>query len=132
MLLTKFRNKKIHLISTLLIAFAILAKMLVPIAHASSTSGDQKGFLASLCSGNKIVFVELNLPTDNEPKPSTVTASSKCPLCNIIEQLPPSNTITPDAFVFLKTPHQLTLADHDVFHSHLISFGVIRAPPLFS
>lgn len=132
MLLTKFRNKNIHLLSTLLIIFAIVAKMLVPIAHASNNSSDQKGFLASLCSGNKIVFVELNLPTDSEPKPSTVTTSSKCPLCNIVEQHPPSNTITPNAFVFLKIPHQFTIAGHNLLHSRLIGFSAIRAPPLFS
>lgn len=132
MLLTKFRNKKIHLISTLLIAFAILAKMLVPIAHASSTSGDQKGFLASLCSGNKIVFVEFNLPTNEEPKSNTIVASSKCPLCSLVEQHPSSNTISPDRFFFDKTHHHFTLTNSESFHSHLVRLSAIRAPPYFS
>lgn len=102
--------------------------MLVPIAHASNGSGSQKGFLASLCTGNKIVFVEFGLPTDNTPQP-TLVASNKCPLCNIIAQDPPSDAVTPEPFSFEKKPHQFGLAATALLHSSAIRISAIRAPP---
>lgn len=132
MLLSKFRNKQIYLISTMLIVFALLAKILVPIAHAGNGSSGEKGFLASLCSGNKVVLVEFKLPNDNKPQPSTVVAGSKCPLCNIIEQHAPINTATSDGIVFAKVPHTFNLTDNVATYRQSICFSGIRAPPTFS
>jgi hypothetical protein len=130
-LLNIFRHKNTHLVSILLIAFAILARMLVPIAHASNESSNKKGFLASLCTGNKIVFVEVGLPTDNAPQP-TVFASSKCLLCNIIAQDPVSDKAGLAPFLLPQTPHQYTLANNELFHSDVVRFSSIRAPPTLS
>jgi len=130
-LLNIFRHKNTRLASTLLIAFAILAKMLVPIAHASNESGNKKGFLASLCTDSKIVFVEVSLPTDNAPQP-TIFASSKCPLCNIIAQDPVSDKAGSAPFLLPKTSHQHTLANSELFNSDVVCFSSIRAPPTLS
>lgn len=133
MLFAKLRNKRISLYSTLIIVFAILAKMLMPIAHASnSSSNGQKSFLASLCSGNKVVFIELSLPGENKPKPTTAIVSNKCPLCSLVEQDTTSNDIAPAALSFQASSNLFTQVNDKLLNSHLISFGAIRAPPLLS
>lgn len=106
--------------------------MLVPIAHASNAPDNQKGFLASLCSGNKIVFVALDLPNNNKPQPSTVFPSSKCPLCNALEQEAVDITLVVKGLRFNKADDHYDLITSELRHDYLIRLSAIRAPPQFS
>jgi len=131
-MLATFRNQQVLFYSTLAIIFTLMAKMLVPLAHASNTSASgEKSFIASLCSGKQVVVISLNLENDKvEPASSVIT--SKCPLCHIIEQ----HTASDEAAVL--TVHQAIntnvlgkLADAR-YQSKLINPTSIRAPPLFT
>ncbi len=107
--------------------------MLMPIAHAGNpASNGQAGFLASLCSGNKIIFVQLELPSDNEQQPTTSVTNSKCPLCNIHAQdadIP--RVIAFNRFGFENTHYNIS--SHDQLLSfHLAKLKAIRAPPTIS
>lgn len=104
----------------------------MPIAHASNSHSNQKGFLASLCSGNKIIFVALDLPNNNKPQPSTVVASSKCPLCNVLEQEPLNIAAVSTALVFNEAHNHYDLITSELPHDYLTRLSAIRAPPKFS
>jgi len=103
--------------------------MLAPIAHAYSASSQQKGFLASLCLGNKIVFVELSLPTEQASHPSAEPNSNHCPLCSIVEQQLPNQMVTSGNFVLPKKRQQFVLTNV-VSTDDAIPLSAIRAPPL--
>jgi len=126
-LLDQFRNKKSYLISTALITFAILAKLFVPIAHASNASSNQKSFFASICSGHQ-VLITLNLTQDEKPS-ATHKSSNKCPLCSIIAQ---DGVITSNVDFALNFPEK-QLSFHAIIASlktdSETNLHAIRAPP---
>ncbi|MFW5431893.1 MAG: DUF2946 family protein [Methylophilaceae bacterium] len=132
-MLAEFRKRKIHFFSTTLIIFALMVKMLVPMAHAGNTSlGDKKSFLATLCSGNKIVFVDLSFSDKSKPAPSKVDANNKCPLCFVAEQDNPIGITAEVTFALQGAIDQLYTAFNHRLSHHLATLYAIRAPPIFS
>lgn len=109
-----------------------MVKMLAPIAHAShAAQGQQKGFIAALCSGNKIVYVELDLTSDPEQQSTQVITSKHCPLCSVVEQdISPSHVGTP-SYVFQQAPYQF-FQSNTFFGTYLTNSKAIRAPPVFA
>ena len=107
--------------------------MLVPIAHASNASaGGETSFLATLCSGNKIVFISLDLPQKTEQAPKTTVADSKCSLCSITEQDVPSNDIAQVLFSPVKNTSQAPAFYDYALNDALTNLHAIRAPPTLS
>jgi hypothetical protein len=110
-----------------------MAKLLVPIAHASSGSTDpksQKSFLASICSGHQ-VLITLDITPEEQPSTS-IKSSNKCPLCSMIGQDEPLQAFTQIAFIFPEeSPRFLTLIE-PVLSTSKHHLHAIRAPPVVS
>ena len=125
----QLRNKRIAIFSTLLIIFALSAKMLVPIAHASGASANTKSFLATLCIGNKIVSVALDLSGNQQTTPESNISSANCPLCFITEHDSPNQVVVevaanPQQSIVIHTPYQA------LFSTSANNAFPIRAPPV--
>lgn len=107
-----------------------MAKLFVPIVHASSATAPQKSFFASICSGHQ-VLITLSLSPDESPN-AKIKSSSKCPLCSIVAQ----GTPIPAAFqIALSFPEkQLTFItiNPSVLTDGQYSLHAIRAPPTHS
>lgn len=132
-MLEKLRNRQIHLYSTFVIIFAILVKILVPIAHASNASvSGETSFLATICSGTKIVFIDLDLAKKSEQTPKTTIADSQCSLCSITEQDHPSHGIAQALFFPVKNVNPSPVFYGGTFNDELASLRAIRAPPILS
>lgn len=129
-MLPKLRNKKAILFSTLLIVFALIVKMLVPIAHASNNqSNGAKSFIASLCINNKIISVNFDLSSNGEPQSESVSdTTTNCPLCSIAEHTSPPNEILDIAIRYQQDTHSHT-PYQALFVTALYSAFPIRAPP---
>jgi len=102
-----------------------MAKMLVPIAHASN---GQKSFFAAICSGNQVVIA---VNVSFEDKPASIKGNSKCPLCSIIEQ---DTALTqPNTLGLLAKAHSVFLVRDSLIAVNIPPLNhVIRAPPTLS
>ena len=129
-MLERFRNKNSYLISTALILFAIMAKLFVPIVHASSAASGQKSFFASICSGHQ-VLITLDLSPDESPN-AKIKSSSKCPLCSIVGQDTPIPITFQLALSFTEKPLTFTRTNLPYLPDGKYGLHAIRAPPTLS
>lgn len=134
-MLVKFRNRSTHLFSLYLAIFAILVKMMVPLAHANNINpSDQTGFFASLCTSNGIVLISLDTGTNdgNNPKQApVVNAGSQCPLCSVVEQDVFDFKVTALASIFESTENKHPSVSFTPTDGFLLKQQSIRAPPYF-
>jgi len=135
--LDTFRLKKTTTISSYLIVFSLLIKMLMPVAHASTAvSGEKTGFFAALCTANGVVLIDPK--QSNAPTPAhnntQVNSTTVCPLCLLLEQGLYDSTV-------LNTDPALAHAQFTAFQALTHSLNVqafnpkqvpIRAPPVHS
>ena len=102
-------------------------------AHASNAiSGDQKSFLATLCSGNKIIYVDLDLPLNKKQTIPSADTTNKCPLCFVAELDYPSNNTEKLLFSFAESSNKLPAINGYLFNNNLTTPPAIRAPPTLS
>ncbi len=134
-MLAKFRHKRIHFLSFYLAVVVILAKMMMPLAHANNVNpNDQSGFFASLCTSNGVVLINLNIGAndDNDSKQAPpANTGSQCPLCSIVEQdsLDFDVPVLANAFEF--TENKYVTINLSLPVSVLQKQQSIRAPPYF-
>jgi len=131
-MLQPFRHQKAYRISLCIAAFTILVSILMPIVHTNSSKKDNAlGFLASLCTSNGIVQVNLNSTTEQtEPiQHTSIEISTKCTFCNYLEQNEP--VVINDGIPIVYT--QLSVKNPSTSQLLLIgnplSSRAIRSPP---
>lgn len=122
-----------HLLSAIVIVFTLMVKMLMPIAHASNASDGDKRFLASLCSGDKIVFIEIPIVDSDDKESTTVqTASNHCPLCNFVEEDVIHDVSDAQSALFVASASHLTYTSTKQLPASVLNAAAIRAPPRIS
>jgi len=134
------------------IAFALMVKMLMPIAHASTAmSGERTGFFATLCKTSMLIQAEKasaasnshaehhahhehhDHDTGHQHDANQASNTSTCPLCLLLEQ-----SFYDSATLFTATHFGLHFNEtykslyYDFYTSYKSLFSPIRAPPAFS
>lgn len=134
------QHKQTNLIASYLVILAMLFKVMMPIAHASTAiSGKASGFMMTICSASNIgktnitratVYVPVNTQAQQSPETESSNTGTQCALCYMVEESSVDNANKlPTAFhhfpQVLATPQHTT---HDS-EKHAATLA-IRAPPL--
>lgn len=108
-----------------------MLKLIVPIAHASNIAGSDHniGFLATLCSANKTIVVQLDIPVNKENPSKANQAQEKCPLCVVAEQSDADASIVPTIKHFAKFTAVLSSNAAVVLTAYSDRLTPIRGPP---
>ncbi len=139
------QEKTIH-ITIITIAFALMVKMLMPIAHASTMmSGERTGFFAVLCKTSLRIQAEQTIAKANthhahhqhheqghQHDANQARNTANCPLCLLLEQ-----TFYDSTDLFTAVHFGLSFNDtqfteyYDLYSSFQSLLSPIRAPPAF-